>query len=117
MSVTSSPFLRLSLGVDDALLRPFLEGLSLEKAIEQQKIFIVDLGIVEGIPPAEGTQVGPAGCSLDLMPPVTGGYVDTFNFLRHADADYLEFPDLLYRSDPVQQFLLSAGFGLENQYI
>ena len=48
-----------SLGVDDDLLSPFLEGLSLEQAIERKKLFMVDLGIVEGIPPAEGTQVGP----------------------------------------------------------
>ena len=46
-----------SLNVDDTMLRPFLETLTIEEAIQNQKLFLVDLGIVEGVPPAPGTQV------------------------------------------------------------
>ncbi|KAF0294904.1 Arachidonate 12-lipoxygenase, 12R-type [Amphibalanus amphitrite] len=46
-----------NLNVDDTMLRPFLETLTIEEAIQSQKLFLVDLGIVEGVPPAPGTQL------------------------------------------------------------
>ncbi|XP_043237383.1 polyunsaturated fatty acid 5-lipoxygenase-like isoform X3 [Amphibalanus amphitrite] len=45
------------LGVDDAMLRPFLEGLSLEQALTSKKLFIVDLELLDGVGAVEGTEL------------------------------------------------------------
>ncbi|XP_043214572.1 allene oxide synthase-lipoxygenase protein-like isoform X1 [Amphibalanus amphitrite] len=45
------------LGVDDAMLQPFLEGLSLEQALTSKKLFIVDLELLDGVGAVEGTEL------------------------------------------------------------
>ena len=42
------------------MLGPFLEGLTLEQALERKKLFIVDLELLDGIEAVEGTQVSQA---------------------------------------------------------
>ena len=46
-----------SLNVNNAMLQPHLEGLTLEEAMQKKKLFMVDIGILEGITPALGTHV------------------------------------------------------------
>ncbi|XP_060063611.1 allene oxide synthase-lipoxygenase protein-like [Ylistrum balloti] len=45
------------LAVTDEMLKPFLEGATLEQAIAKKKLFYVDLAIVEGIPVKNGLMV------------------------------------------------------------
>ncbi|XP_037075252.1 LOW QUALITY PROTEIN: polyunsaturated fatty acid 5-lipoxygenase-like [Pollicipes pollicipes] len=45
------------MGVDEAMLKPFLEDLTLDEALRSNKIFIVDLHMLEGIEPVENTQL------------------------------------------------------------
>ena len=39
-----------SLAVDDDVLKPLLEGKTIEQTIAEKRLFIVDLAILEGVP-------------------------------------------------------------------
>lgn len=94
-----------NLGVDEALLQPFLEDFTLEQAIECKKMFMVDLGIVEGIPPAPGAQICPVialfylNKSNDLMPVA-------IQLFQHKGADNPVFVP----SDPPNLWLLAKMY-------
>ncbi|XP_043191583.1 polyunsaturated fatty acid lipoxygenase ALOX8-like [Amphibalanus amphitrite] len=45
------------LGVDDAMLRPFLCGLTLNEALQRRRMFIVDLEILDGLQAIPGSEI------------------------------------------------------------
>ena len=45
------------LAVNDEMLRPFLEGQSLDQTLASKKLFIVDLELLDGVEAVEGTEV------------------------------------------------------------
>ena len=42
------------LPVTDQMLEPLLQGLTIQQAIDQKRLFITDLKILEGLPTREG---------------------------------------------------------------
>ena len=43
--------------VTDELLEPLLEGLTIDEAIKQKRVFMTDLEIMQGLPVKEGNSV------------------------------------------------------------
>ena len=47
----------LRFGVTDEIVGPFLEGLTIQEAIEVKKLYYVDYDILQGLPVKKGTPV------------------------------------------------------------
>ena len=56
-------FLTLSFAVTADMIEPFLEGKTMEEAIEKKKLYYVDLTYMEGMEVTKGSKVG-----LDTAP-------------------------------------------------